>query len=1577
MSKQASQSRSRQNSSERPKVPQLNLSVLQNNSKLPPIKATIVKSEKKQFDTYNSSDSESSDNNSISKVIFNENQMDQQKQYKPNIIPKLNLEYDSHNRNTIDQVLATWRSLESNLTTTQRDHGTQQNGQYIQNQILELSQQINHLIENQQRQEQIKEQEETFGKQKIIELINNLELKHLKISEQNKQILNEVMLNGTAEYFENTIISPANLTNKQFNFTLNGTTKLMTQTMKINGQTFNMGQTVNLLNTLNEVVKAEENQIEIRLSQVINDKEQKIQELKDQLSLYIGKYDQSQTCINEFKDQLKELQLQNQQYINKIDRLNDQSIVLSSVQDSLKKEKVSKILKEPTPRFLFDQQINHTVCQDHRTQDIYSEVNKSQVQNQSVFLANLDLNRSLLSQTQLHPYFSGQQKSLYSTLKHIVKQKPKLNKESLETISKQEMITYVQELEQALLDLNQQLNKKEDQSLLEISINMGHNIKVKQIKQDLEFQVQDLSQQLQEKTLKMAQYENYHHKLIKTINESANQSKLSIVKESTLTQNLRGILSPRQFQKIQCILENEAEEGSPTQSQKFENVFNSNPKVLLDNYEKLTNEVQIHQDNYFQVLNSKNSTMSFRKNGQVNQSINFDQMEILDPQLQLISPVHNLNMKPKSFKFGFKQQRKQNKFDNQNFIQIEEQLDSSNILDCTDKSFERDIQLEQYSLLDASNVLDQSKFLNTQNDKTLNSFLNFNQTHKKRGNNAGNSKAQNSFQKCDNSFDNQTIQNNTQNLIGQFRKQMISMNRSRFGNTGGLNQTQGNFMNGGQTGLLIQQMQENFQGQIKEMKDEKLKLIQILNKFLNLPNDSTTSNLEELLDTTNANNNLSATGGLFDHVSLPTRQYFEDFRLQITQALEKQQLDLKTMQLEKDHLTVQKQQMLKDQERLESKRLQFNQKVERLRSKKEEFNQKMQLLDEREQLLMQQEQKLKYRHDALTEEWKNLDKKREDLSKQEETIQKEWQSLKVEMNELAQQRLKQKEQKIKMKEMLVKVDEEKLYVERQKEIVQAEQVKQQEKEKQVRLAQNKANRDLERVNKQREALTIDREEIEKQKEFIKQERTLIDQDRTELEQKRQLSGMFIPDIKQLVSKMQYKSVGRVNTGNDGKSQKSYINDDEYRIKKTQGINTVSHLGMPPKQNLQSQSTLTNMNAYIMKCTGDHCGDDHGVFNCDLHKSMNKSTLNLSNISCLHQQKQNGNQSMIAGAIGSGRTTYKNQQASQSFIAPSSQISNSQSTHNMSKAFLRNDSFKRIQQQNQQQQNLRNNQGLQIQNAFETQASQKSLMKQDQKLTLNHLQVPKSTKNLHNISSILQGEVYDDDFAVDNNYPNNVQFNTNLDSFYQSNQDISQIKDPKNHFSSANINKDYYSNVTKIQKQASHKYHNSVSLSSGDHSNNNSNGKENKQIVMNTTHHKNSLENILRGTAKFKESQNRLEQSYNSLIDSFCIPQQYQNKGEIAKTTKNIKEGHQFKRQNNEFISIEDDVDEESKNLKAKGLLESNYSFLSMDEEYEANINHQNGKDSMIMMDLNEMSLYVPNRGDNEQFGQSLSKDELL
>ena len=43
--------------------------------------------------------------------------------------------------------------------------------------------------------------------------------------------------------------------------------------------------------------------------------------------------------------------------------------------------------------------------------------------------------------------------------------------------------------------------------------------------------------------------------------------------------------------------------------------------------------------------------------------------------------------------------------------------------------------------------------------------------------------------------------------------------------------------------------------------------------------------------------------------------------------------------------------------------------------------------------------------------------------------------------------------------------------------------------------------------------------------------------------------MFIPDIKTLVTKMQYKSVNRV-------ASKKYINDDESRIKKS-GLNNMT------------------------------------------------------------------------------------------------------------------------------------------------------------------------------------------------------------------------------------------------------------------------------------------------------------------------------------------------------------------------------------------------------------------------------------
>ena len=85
--------------------------------------------------------------------------------------------------------------------------------------------------------------------------------------------------------------------------------------------------------------------------------------------------------------------------------------------------------------------------------------------------------------------------------------------------------------------------------------------------------------------------------------------------------------------------------------------------------------------------------------------------------------------------------------------------------------------------------------------------------------------------------------------------------------------------------MIISHMQENFKLQMQELKDEKVKLIQILNKFLNVPSttldtqDATSSSLDDLIT-------LSLTHSR--DPSLPSKQYFEDFRLQITQALGKQ-----------------------------------------------------------------------------------------------------------------------------------------------------------------------------------------------------------------------------------------------------------------------------------------------------------------------------------------------------------------------------------------------------------------------------------------------------------------------------------------------------------------------------------------------------------------------------------------------------------------------------------------------------------------------------------------------------------------
>lgn len=60
-----------------------------------------------------------------------------------------------------------------------------------------------------------------------------------------------------------------------------------------------------------------------------------------------------------------------------------------------------------------------------------------------------------------------------------------------------------------------------------------------------------------------------------------------------------------------------------------------------------------------------------------------------------------------------------------------------------------------------------------------------------------------------------------------------------------------------------------------------------------------------------------------------------------------------------------------------------------------------------------------------------------------------------------------------------------------------------------------------------------------------------------------------------------------------------------------------------------------MSAYINKCSS--CSVEGGIMNCDLHKSMNKSTISLSNISCYHGKES-------YSAIGSGRPSYKNYQS---------------------------------------------------------------------------------------------------------------------------------------------------------------------------------------------------------------------------------------------------------------------------------------------------------------------------------------------
>lgn len=85
----------------------------------------------------------------------------------------------------------------------------------------------------------------------------------------------------------------------------------------------------------------------------------------------------------------------------------------------------------------------------------------------------------------------------------------------------------------------------------------------------------------------------------------------------------------------------------------------------------------------------------------------------------------------------------------------------------------------------------------------------------------------------------------------------------------------------------------------------------------------------------------------------------------------------------------------------------------------------------------------------------------------------------------------------------------------------------------MKTRERNVEREADRIKRLRDEINQDKLEVEKQKEFIRGERSLMDQERHEMEGKRTLSGMFIPDIKQLVSKMSTK----------GKSlNRTYINE---------------------------------------------------------------------------------------------------------------------------------------------------------------------------------------------------------------------------------------------------------------------------------------------------------------------------------------------------------------------------------------------------------------------------------------------------
>lgn len=95
-----------------------------------------------------------------------------------------------------------------------------------------------------------RESEETQARHKILELIGNLEAKHLRMSEENRQMLSEA-LNGSVDF------------------------TCLTQTLHLqNTQNVNMGSTVAFLETLNYMVREDaENECEQVLISMADEKD--------------------------------------------------------------------------------------------------------------------------------------------------------------------------------------------------------------------------------------------------------------------------------------------------------------------------------------------------------------------------------------------------------------------------------------------------------------------------------------------------------------------------------------------------------------------------------------------------------------------------------------------------------------------------------------------------------------------------------------------------------------------------------------------------------------------------------------------------------------------------------------------------------------------------------------------------------------------------------------------------------------------------------------------------------------------------------------------------------------------------------------------------------------------------------------------------------------------------------------------------------------------------------------------------------------------------------------------------------